>query len=377
MPSSTQNCEESLPPPLPFQSLIPSWIIRKPGSNDTFYGVPTDVDAGTHIVPELGLVVQVTYSLRGLAASCLQHRTSPTVAVVSLDTDLGRLPGDLRVALFSRLAKVLHSSDDDKSLGSVFYLSRARNQPENLKNLFLLATGPGNTNTMRTNGSLLAWRVGCGSVAPTQLSSLQRLEKTAVTGELSKRLGFPVRQWFVADDRRLLIEARRLRRHRNRRSPTVNQWGPGGVAGPESYLSPEGSGNSYYETEIGSSGFGPIIETSRPGGDGRPWDPRPRPTKDQLPVSRLPLPKYIAKVGEPHQVFTIEEGTFFDPEDGHNLRLELTYKRRNVNDIRDFWLVFRPSERRILVKDVSGVFKGNHSFLLCAYDRVDNQVCGK
>uniref|UniRef100_A0A1I8HGY2 Piwi domain-containing protein n=2 Tax=Macrostomum lignano TaxID=282301 RepID=A0A1I8HGY2_9PLAT len=62
---------------------------------------------------------------------------------------------------------------------------------------YLLASGPGNANIRRSvQAGRVSWQVGCGSIDARHLKALERLERLAITGELTPE---PVLLWYVAD----------------------------------------------------------------------------------------------------------------------------------------------------------------------------------
>uniref|UniRef100_A0A1I8FHK8 A_DG1_N2 domain-containing protein n=1 Tax=Macrostomum lignano TaxID=282301 RepID=A0A1I8FHK8_9PLAT len=181
------------PPRTEVPSPLPAWLYFN-SSLGVVEGVPLAGDVGVHLVPALGATVEV---LDGPAAGNATGGCSwrhPTMAAVLVDADprqlgpagLCRLLRDLSLRLRVRIASLEVSPDRTAVSGG-----QAARPP-----LYMLASGPGSANVRRTAGALVTWQVGCGSIDARHLLALERLERLAMTGELT---GWPVLLWYVAD----------------------------------------------------------------------------------------------------------------------------------------------------------------------------------
>ncbi|PAA74492.1 hypothetical protein BOX15_Mlig032333g1, partial [Macrostomum lignano] len=181
------------PPRTEVPSPLPAWLYFN-SSLGVVEGVPLAGDVGVHLVPALGATVEV---LDGPAAGNATGGCSwrhPTMAAVLVDADprqlgpagLCRLLRDLSLRLRVRIASLEVSPDRTAVSGG-----QAARPP-----LYMLASGPGSANVRRTAGALVTWQVGCGSIDARHLLALERLERLAMTGDLT---GWPVLLWYVAD----------------------------------------------------------------------------------------------------------------------------------------------------------------------------------
>lgn len=226
---------------------MPSWMIPV-GDGSVFKGVPGPGDVGVHVIPEVDLAVRVQPESSSL--ELCGNRLSPTIVLVAVDTEPSKLSARERTTLLLAFASHLGLSNATR----LRLLSSATSRALQL-NLYRLASGPGDVAAMRraSAGSFIAWRVGCGAIPSQQLELLQRMEKSAVTGELHRVIGYPVLHWLVGDDRTRLLMLRRRRRRKRLAAAAAAAAASGNSSVPDSVVSSFGAtSGSRSEDETGS-----------------------------------------------------------------------------------------------------------------------------
>lgn len=427
------------------------------GDGSVFKGVPGPGDVGVHVIPEGDLAVRVQPESSSL--ELCGNRLSPTIVLVAVDTEPSKLSARDRTKLLMAFAAHLGLSNSTR----LRLLSSATSRSLQL-NLYRLASGPGDVAAMRRSsaGSFIAWRVGCGAIPSQQLELLQRMEKSAVTGELHRVIGYPVLHWLVGDDRTRLLMLRR-RRRRKRLAAGGNSSVPESVvsafgATSGSRLEDETAGSGQLPLYGEGSGLEPVskpatknpagVITSRTSvsGSTRPksaslTSPSPKerssripaqsstldgnrsrdrtagrnplvgsltptltprltatttplpttttkavPTTTTQPVDSMPVKvrdlKVIRVVLGDKLSFYIPRSAFNDSEDGsENLRLEV-FHHDGISPVTSvstgsIWVLFDSARARLQVSPLDPKLVGDHKFVVCAFDRKDNKICGE